>query len=168
MTFLNNRSEVICETAETLKTLGGISVMRGSDENYQEYRRDWNERPVSQNPGNYPLHLDLESTSSCNLRCSFCWANTMRDKGGFFGVELAEKVFREGALHGLRAVKFNLRGEPLVHPELQELVKHAKDSGLVDVFFNTNGLLLTEKKAIQLIEAGLDRLTISCEGYEET
>ena len=155
------------KTVETLHILAGRSITEKEDPIYKKYRQEWADRPLRQNAGAFPLHIDLESTSACNLRCSFCWAETMRDDGGFLKREIAVKIFEEGSLHGLSAVKFNLRGEPLLHPELHTLVHDSKQSGLVDVFFNTNGLLLTEEKSIQLIEAGLDRLTISCEGYNE-
>ena len=155
------------KTFETLHTLAGRNIADKEEPIYKKYRQEWADRPIRQDAGAFPLHIDLESTSACNLRCSFCWAETMRDDGGFLKREIAVKIFEEGSLHGLSAVKFNLRGEPLLHPELHKLVHDSKQSGLVDVFFNTNGLLLTEEKSIQLIEAGLDRITISCEGYNE-
>ena len=155
------------KTFETLHTIAGRNIADKEEPIYKKYRQEWADRPIRQDAGAFPLHIDLESTSACNLRCSFCWAETMRDDGGFLKREIAVKIFEEGSLHGLSAVKFNLRGEPLLHPELHKLVHDSKQSGLVDVFFNTNGLLLTEEKSIQLIEAGLDRITISCEGYNE-
>ncbi len=161
------RTNINFKATESLYTLAGKSIMQNEDTIYKKYRREWADRPLRQDASAFPIHIDLESTSACNLRCSFCWAETMRDDGGFLKRETAVKILEEGAIHGLSAVKFNLRGEPLLHPELHKLVHDAKQSGLVDVFFNTNGLLLTEEKSIQLIEAGLDRLTISCEGFEE-
>ena len=62
-------------------------------------------------------------------------------------------------------VKFNIRGEPLLHPEICDFVKYAKDKGLIDVYFNTNAMLLDGNMAKKLIDAGLDRLSISFEGY---
>ncbi|KJR43924.1 radical SAM additional 4Fe4S-binding SPASM domain-containing protein [Candidatus Magnetoovum chiemensis] len=154
------------KAADTLRTIYGTSVTEQNDPDFRIYREKWNERPVKQYADEFPLHIDMESTSNCNLRCSFCWAHNMRDNGGFLKRELAKKVFQEGKLYGLYAVKFNLRGEPLIHPDIHNLVKDAKENGLLDVFFNTNGLLLSKEKSLQLIEAGLDRLTVSCEGYE--
>jgi radical SAM protein with 4Fe4S-binding SPASM domain len=160
-------SHVECKPAFNLQVLHRKSADSKNGSLFQQYREQWNERPRKYSCGNFPLHLDLESTSECNLRCSFCWANEMRDSGGHIEREMVQEVLKSGAEFGLRAVKFNLRGEPLMHPEIHELVRDAKQSGLVDVFFNTNGQLLNEEKAVRLIKCGLDRITISCEGSEE-
>ncbi len=72
----------------------------------------------------------------------------------------------EGAVNGLSACKFNIRGEPLLHPDLPKFVAYAKEKGVLDVFFNTNATLLTKEKSIALINAGLDRMTVSFEGCE--
>lgn len=153
--------------ANTLETISGESVLASQEPGFLNYRAMWEERPRQQDPGEFPLHLDLESTSACNLKCTFCWANEMRDDGGFFDMELYLKVLAEGAEYGLCAIKYNLRGEPLLHPKLSEMIVQAKDAGVIDIFFNTNGLLLTETKINQLIDAGLNRLTVSFEGYEK-
>ena len=41
------------------------------------------------------------------------------------------------------------------------MIKYAKDAGVCDVMFNTNASLLTEKKAVEIIESGLDKLFFS-------
>ena len=41
------------------------------------------------------------------------------------------------------------------------MIKYAKEKGIVDVHFHSHGGLLTEKKSIELIESGLDKLLIS-------
>jgi radical SAM protein with 4Fe4S-binding SPASM domain len=45
-----------------------------------------------------------------------------------------------------------------------EFVRYAKQKGLIDVYFNTNAMLLTEEASRGLIDAGLDRISISFEG----
>jgi radical SAM protein with 4Fe4S-binding SPASM domain len=44
-------------------------------------------------------------------------------------------------------------------------VRYAKDAGILDVYFNTNGVLLSDPTIRALIDAGLDRISISFEGY---
>jgi radical SAM protein with 4Fe4S-binding SPASM domain len=133
-------------------------------ERFAEYRRRWAEYPQKQIVGDFPLHLDAESTNACNLKCTMCSRNFMKEKIGFMEWGLFKKIVDEGAEHGLPSIKFNFRGEPLMHPRLAEMVKYAKDSGIMDVQFNTNGLLLTGKKSEELIKAGLDRIIFSFDG----
>ncbi len=39
------------------------------------------------------------------------------------------------------------------------------DKGILEVMFNTNATLLTEKKSRQLINAGIDKISCSIDGY---
>jgi MoaA/NifB/PqqE/SkfB family radical SAM enzyme len=60
-------------------------------------------------------------------------------------------------------VFFGGLGEPLFHPRTTEWVKQVKElRGRVELI--TNGTMLTEKKARQLIDAGLDVLWVSIDG----
>lgn len=145
-------------------TLGGKNVLDSDNEQFKEYRRNWEEWPKKFHVGEFPMFIDIESTSVCNLKCSFCY-NRERIDGGFITFDLVKKIIDEGVKHGLCGVKFNFRGEPLLHPQIHEFVKYAKTKGLLDVYFNSHGLLLTEDRARKLIGAKLDRISISFEGF---
>jgi radical SAM protein with 4Fe4S-binding SPASM domain len=148
------------------KNISGRSLFESDDPVFKEYRKRWGEQPLQFNAGNFPLFLDIEVTNMCNLRCTFC-ATTYFDsrvKRQLIAPELVYKVLDEGKKNGLYGAKFNDRGEPLLHPQLVDFVGYAKKCGLVDIYFNTNAMLLTEEKSIRLIEAGLDRISISIEG----
>ena len=150
-------------------TAGGKSVFseRENDSRYKEYRRLWYDRPAAFDPGPFPVHLDLESTSVCNLRCPFC-ATTYHhwgpDRGGFMGLDLFRRVIDEAMPQGLCSIKLSLRGEPLLHKGLPQFVRYAKEKGVLDVYFNTNAVLLKDRLAEELLESGLDRISISFEG----
>lgn len=146
-------------------SLGGRSVHRVSDSSYQEYRRCWETNPANFIVRDFPLHLDIETTSRCNLRCTFCDRRPLltKDQVGDLDFSLYQKLLDEcdGRLWGL---KLSYRGEPLLHPDLVEMVAYAKSKGVLDVFFNTNGMLLTEDVSLRLMDAGLDRISVSVEG----
>ena len=137
------------------------------DARFLEYRRRWQEYPRNFVVGEFPIHLDIESTNACNLRCPFC-AVTSRNWGpyrkGYMDFSLFQRIIDEGVENGLYSVKFSFRGEPMLHPKLSEMVRYAKEKGIIDVFFNTNATLLDEDKINQLIDARLDRISISFEG----
>lgn len=166
----------MAEKLEKIETVinPGFTLILGTDEfedcdrsfgpRYREYRKKWYEYPKKAIVNEFPLHLDIESTNACNLRCPMCGRNFMTEKIGYMDWKLYKKIIDEGAEHNLPSVKLNYRGEPLLHPKLVEMVKYAKDSGIIEVQFNTNGLLLDEKKASELIDAGLDRIIISFDG----
>jgi radical SAM protein with 4Fe4S-binding SPASM domain len=148
--------------------LAGERLFDNPAPRFREYRRLWNERPLAAEPGAFPLFLDIEVTNLCNLRCSFCATTYFGPEvaRGRIAAETVRAVLEQGAELGLYGVKFNDRGEPLLHPELFEFVRLAKRLGLVDVYFNTNAMLLDEAKAREAVASGLDRISISVEGRE--
>lgn len=159
--------DIKIEVNSNFHHIAGEDLFKKDDPRFAEYRRKWKGWPETLSPGGFPLFMDVEVTSACNLKCTFC-ATTFRGhriRKGFISEELVRKIIDEGAGNELYGVKFNIRGEPLLHPKIHEFVRYAKDRGLVDVYFNTNAMLLTEEKARKLIDAGLDRLSISFEGY---
>jgi len=65
-------------------------------------------------------------------------------------------------------MNLNNFGDPTLNPNLAEMVKYAKSKGILDVFFHTNGLLLTKDLSTRLIKAGLDRIVVSFDSpYKE-
>ena len=137
--------------------IAGIDILQSSDRKFKQYRRKWDENPRNLVYGEFPLHIDIEVTSCCNLKCPFC-ATTFRIKEidrGLISFEAVKKIIDEGVANGMYGVKFNIRGEPLLHPQIYDFIKYAKNKGLIDVYFNTNGMLLNEHACQKLIEAGL-------------
>lgn len=136
-------------------------------ERYSEYRRKWEEYPLQRKIDLFPIHLDIEVTSACNLKCPFCITTHANLKNGLMNYELFKKIIDEGSKKGLYSIKLNWRGEPLIHPKISDMVLYAKEKGIIDVFMNTNATLLTKEKAKSLIDSRLDRIIISFEGYEK-
>lgn len=108
--------------------------------------------------------LYLEPTTRCNLACRTCIRNLWDEPPG----DMPETTFAR-LLAGLRAfspmptVFFGGFGEPLAHPRLADMVAQAKALG-ARVELITNGTLLTEAIARQLIAARLDVLWVSIDG----
>lgn len=151
---------------DNFHTVAGKSSFNLKDDRIREYRKCWKEWPEKFQAGNFPLFIDIEVTSSCNLKCPFC-ATTFRGnkiKKGFISFDAVKKIIDEGSANNLYGVKFNVRGEPLLHHQIHKFIKYSKDKGLVDVYFNTNAVLLSGEVSRKLIDAGLDRVSISFEG----
>ncbi len=146
-------------------TIAGKSVVEREDLRYQEYRKKWEEWPIHFKVGEFPLHMDIEPTNLCNLRCPFCATTHNKYKQGFMKEKIWKKILDECGRNELYSLKFTFRGEPLLHPDLSKMVRYAKDAGIMDVYFNTNAVKLDEKNIRSLIDAGLDRISISFEGF---
>ncbi|MBF0557338.1 MAG: radical SAM protein [Nitrospirae bacterium] len=160
-------NEVMIAVNSNFHHVAGENLFESHGCRFSEYRKKWKEWPEKFHVGEFPLFIDVEVTSACNLKCHFC-ATTFRGrkvKKGFISPDTVKKIIDEGADKNLYGVKFNIRGEPLLHPQIYDFVRYAKSKGLVDVYFNTNAMLLSEESSAKLIDAGLDRISISFEGY---
>lgn len=126
------------------------------------YRVKWNYFPKIGFLSKFPLHVDIETTDKCNLKCVMCVHGQGKDAaGGFIDKDFAKKIIREAAEGGVYSIKLNWRGEPALHKDLSELVRFAKECGIMEVQINTNGLPFSEQKIKDIIEAGLDRVIFS-------
>lgn len=137
---------------------------------YQAYRKDWLEYPAKFMLRDFPMHLDIEATSRCNLRCTFCdkLPSLNKEQKGNIQFSLYKKIIDEGAKYRLWGVKLSYRGEPLLHKDIVKMVAYAKEKGILDVYFNTNGMLLNAELCEKLIDVGLDRISVSVEGTDAT
>ena len=115
----------------------------------------------------YPFSLTFEVSSECNLRCPQCLSGRgeiSRIKP-FIEVSFVEKmlrIFRKRAFY----VNFYMQGEPLLNKDLPIMIKKAKELSYY-TYVSTNGTLLSEKAAVQLVVAGLDRLVVSVDGMTQ-
>lgn len=111
----------------------------------------------------YPSKLFVETTSRCNLGCFMCVKQT---GGGCIAEgDLSEAHFAalEPAFPTLEALILNGVGEPLLHPRIETFIRRARKAMPKQswIGFQSNGLLLTEERALALAEAGLDRICLS-------
>jgi MoaA/NifB/PqqE/SkfB family radical SAM enzyme len=119
-----------------------------------EYSESWSAPKV--------VHLDVELTKNCNLRCKYCYDSAA---SGFDCLPLEEwtRLFGRLQNQGLRAVKLS-GGEPLCHPQFAELLRWT--SGRLIVTVNSNGTLIDDATAdlmamcdLQAVQVSLDSPT---------
>jgi len=113
-----------------------------------------------------PLALIAELTHRCPLHCVYC-SNPLElaHRADELSTEVWTRVFREAAEAGVLQVDFT-GGEPLARPDIVELVRAARDSGLY-VNLITSGLPLDESRLDELVAAGLDHMQLSFQGASE-
>ena len=110
--------------------------------------------------------VSWNTTNACNLTCAHCY----RDAGAKASDELstveAKKMISEIARAGFKIMIFS-GGEPLMRPDIVELVRHASASGLRPVF-GTNGTLITDELARELKDAGTMGMGISLDSLDKS
>ncbi len=116
--------------------------------------------------------LRISVTDRCNFRCRYCMPrerfgedHTFLPKRALLTFEEIEKFVSACIPIGLRKVRIT-GGEPLLRPNLHELVRMLSATG-VEVALTTNASLLA-RHAGSLSESGLDRVTVSLDALDPT
>ncbi len=164
-----NKGHYCLDTEERLLSFSKkLSV--GWEEEYKEYRSLWESLPTKRKVREYPLLLDIELASVCNLKCPMCYTITDEFKAkitkGFMDFTLFKKIIDEVA-EKVFAVRLSLRGESLLHKDFIKCVQYAKSAGIKEVSTLTNGAKLEGEFALEIINAGIDWLTVSIDGVDE-
>ena len=111
--------------------------------------------------------LYVEASSRCNLRCKMCFRHSwVGEHFGDLDPAAFARVMDDSVLSTAETVFFGGMGEPLVHPALAEMAALASVRGK-QVELVTNGTLLTQEKARELMQAGVSRIWVSIDELYE-
>ncbi len=114
-----------------------------------------------------PLSMEIEPTTSCNLRCPQCPSGLReftRDTG-MLDLDLYKKIIDE--LHPeLVWLILYFQGEPFLNKSFLEFVKYAASKNLYTAT-SSNAHYFTDEMAKATVESGLDRLIISIDGTNQ-
>ena len=99
----------------------------------------------------------LEITNVCNLSCAFC-PKTSREPRFISVEEFAALIEQVQPLTDY--VYLHLMGEPLLHPQLGEILSLCHRAGL-KVSLTTNGTLLEKRQELLLCSPALYRVSVS-------
>jgi MoaA/NifB/PqqE/SkfB family radical SAM enzyme len=112
----------------------------------------------------YPSQAQIEITNRCNLTCEMC----PRDHFNLPKEDMPLDTFKEiaGQLGDVKLLTLTGWGEPLIHPQILEMIKHCKQKGYT-VKLTTNGTLLTSEMQQKILCSGLDEITISLDSVKK-
>ena len=130
---------------------------------YKNYRNDWT-NPIARKNISKPLSIDIETASICDLACPHCSREYIITPDKVMSEDLYKRIIQETVDMGVPSIKLNWRGEPLLNPKLSKMISYAKEKGILEVLINTNAVSLTEKKAEEIINSGLDVMIYSFDG----
>jgi len=142
----------------------------GWEKEYIKYRNNWSKFPQEQIVSEYPLLVDIELASVCNLKCPMCYTITdefkERVNAKLMDFDLFKNIIDE--IGGkVPAIRLSLRGESTLHPKFIDCIKYAKDKGIKEVSTLTNGSKLEICYFQKMVNAGIDWITISVDGLDE-
>lgn len=124
----------------------------------------------------HPSSMHIAVSNECNLKCVMCPYHSPRYKeahtSDYFNDEKAltmEAFSRLAKYAGERQIylQFGQIEEALLHPEIFEFIRLAKDNGVPHVHLTTNGTPLTKKKADMLAASGVDSVMFSIDSVDQ-
>lgn len=124
-------------------------------------------------PRTVPFAIGLTPSDFCNFRCVYCNQSTeagIKDAKTTTWGEFMEQVHQieellEKGTDDLKVITIHGNGEPLIHPQIADMVRECAKRRLAPrIEITTNGSLLTHELSDALIEAGLTKLLVSVQG----
>ena len=104
----------------------------------------------------------LEITNLCNLRCTFCPGT--RRTAGFLAPEDFQTLAARIRPH-TEYLYLHLMGEPLLHPQLEDILYRAEGLGF-KVMITTNGTLLSQREKLLCVSPAVEKVSISLHSFE--
>ncbi|CCQ73074.1 radical SAM/SPASM domain-containing protein [Magnetospira sp. QH-2] len=132
----------------------------------------WHYYPQLFHVSRFPDHLDIETSSACQIHCPMCFLTVRKDvPKNIMSMALFERIMAEVARRDPYSIRLSWRGECLVNPRFKDMLIHARSVYNGSISFLTNGLRLTEDLIDTIIEQDVCYIVISADGlgaiYEE-
>jgi len=110
--------------------------------------------------------LSLELTTHCQQNCHHCFARSSGKEFTHMDGEIVEEILKEGRLLGFSRLHLT-GGEVFLYPDIEWVLKRARDLGYESFFINTNGHLLNADLCEFLSDFKGLQLSISLNGNRE-
>lgn len=117
----------------------------------------------------YPLNqIYFYLTEGCNLRCRHCWIapkyQSEANQYAALDLDMFKSIIEQAKPLGLTGVKLT-GGEPLLHPEINEILEHIRTENL-DLTVETNGVLCTPELARKMAACSDPFVSVSLDGAD--
>lgn len=120
-----------------------------------------------------PYTVAIDPSNLCNFRCNFCAIQSKEEKLTFkkqlMPLELFKKIIDDlkAFPEKLKVMRINGQGEPLLNPDICEMIQYAKESDVAEYLeMITNGSRLNPDLNQRLINSGINRIRISIEALD--
>jgi len=120
--------------------------------------------------GDFPRVILIDNCNACNLRCSMCDHQNIKKfrKIQLMDLKLYQRLIDEIARENPRARVWEIFfGDPFLCRDIAPRIRYAKEQGLQDVVLNSNGVLMSARRARAVIEAGLDAMYVGIDAATE-
>jgi len=120
----------------------------------------------------FPSQIIVDATEVCNLGCIHCphpeFKRSEHYAARFLDVAIHHKMVDEVRQYGqghTQYIRYTSNGEPLVHPDIYDMLDYAVKNAGVFVTLTTNGTIMNEKRIEKLLASGLHMVDISIDAF---
>ncbi len=116
-----------------------------------------------------PHSLQIEPTNFCNLNCVCCSRPRSSRPRGYMELGFFRELIDQASKIGVKLIRLYALGEPMMHPQIADMVAHIKRRGL-QIRLVTNATLFDATRSEMLLSAGLDsgdRVIFSVLGFSK-
>ena len=125
---------------------------------------------ISASIGVYPRQLAIETVNHCNAECVMCPYPQMKRHKGTMSKEVHRLIINKIAAWNapIETISHAGMGEPLLDKRIEQKIIYEKQiftNAKVAIYSNVS--VLNEKRAGQILESGVDILSVSLNGYSK-
>ena len=153
------------KTFDTPERYWSFIVNQGNFVDYFFNRLSWYIGPKNTIITPFPLHVDLESASTCNMDCPMCYRSKLKDTGQM-DFDLFKKAVDECEANNVFSIRLSWRGETLTHPRIKEMIAYAT-SKIKNVSFLTNAFYIDDDMIDCFIKNAVNYISVSFDGINE-
>ncbi|MFH1536888.1 MAG: radical SAM/SPASM domain-containing protein [Patescibacteria group bacterium] len=139
-----------------------LTSILGND--FKKYREDFNKTQnylKTKFIPDFPITISLELINRCNLNCIMCYKKHHTEPRAMLGLEIIKKIMDECREHKMPSMILGLGSETLMYNKVKGVIKKTREAGIQDVFFGTNGVMLSEDIIKSVIKNKISRVEIS-------
>jgi pyruvate-formate lyase-activating enzyme len=120
----------------------------------------------------FPSQINVDATEVCNLACIHCahplFKKSEHYRGRLLDPDLNSRMVDEVRQYGrnhTQYIRYSSNGEPLMHPQIYDMIEYAVRRSGVMVTLTTNGTLMNETRSQRLLSTGVDVIDISIDAF---
>lgn len=121
----------------------------------------------------FPSQVIVDATEVCNLGCVHCphpeFKKSEHFAARYLSPELNAKMVDEVSKHSKQCqyIRYTSNGEPLIHPQIFEMLDYAVERSNTWVTVTTNGTIMKERRVENLLASGLHLVDVSIDAVKE-
>ena len=133
-------------------------------EKFRKYRDDFNKTQDYEITGflpDVPLTIAIEFINRCNLKCIMCYTKHHTEEKATLSLDDIDRIMKECKDNETPSVIVGLGSEMTLYKDIKEALDLIRKNEIIDVFFGSNGVLMTEEIIKSIMKNKISRVEIS-------